>query len=140
MDEIYICSNIELWATTFILWSPFKRFKFLHAPYGISSISEHYNHWMDEAFTGLPGLRCVVDDVVIYDQERTQHSSHVRQFILRCTERNITLNLSKWKFTQTTVNFAGFILSPKGYQIDPSTTQEIAEFPTPANHTDLRSA
>lgn len=38
---------------TFI--TPFGRFKFLRAPYGISSISEHYNRRMDEAFAGLTG-------------------------------------------------------------------------------------
>lgn len=41
--------------TTFI--TPFGRFKFLRAPYGISSISEHYNRIMDEAFSGLSGYR-----------------------------------------------------------------------------------
>ena len=123
--------------TTFI--TPFGRFKLLRAPYGISSISEHYNRRMDEAFAGLSGFRRVVDDVVIYDQDRAQHSSHVKQFLQRCVEKNITLILSKWKFAQTTTDFAGFILSPKGYQIDPSITQAIAKFPTPANRTDLRS-
>ena len=47
--------------TTFI--TPFERFKYLRAPYGLSSISEHYNCWMDEAFAGLTGYRWVVDDV-----------------------------------------------------------------------------
>ena len=85
--------------TTFI--TPFGRFKFLRARYGISSISEHYNRRMDEAFAGLPGFRLVVDNVVIYDQNREQHGSHVRQFLQRCAERNITINLLKWKFAQT---------------------------------------
>ena len=48
--------------TTFI--TPFGRFKFLHALYGLS---EHYNRRMDEIFVGLPGFRRVVDDIVIYD-------------------------------------------------------------------------
>ena len=65
--------------TTFI--TPFGRFKFLRAPYGISSISEHYNHRMDEAFIGLPGFRRVVDDIVIYDQNKAEHVSHVRKFL-----------------------------------------------------------
>ena len=82
-------------------FTPFGRFKFLRAPYGISSISEHYNRRMDEAFAGLPGFRLVVDNAVIYDQNREQHGSHVRQFLQRCAERNITINLSKWKFAQT---------------------------------------
>ena len=117
--------------------TPFGQFKFLRAPYGISSISEHYNHRMDEAFAGLPGFRRVVDDVMIYDQDGAQHGSHIRQFLQWCKEKNITLNLSKWKFAQTTVDITGCILSPEGNQIDPSVTQAIAEFPTPANHPDL---
>ena len=61
--------------TTFI--TPFGRFKYLQAPYGISSISEHYNRRMDEAFAGLSGYRRVVDDVVIYDSDETKHTTHV---------------------------------------------------------------
>jgi hypothetical protein len=41
--------------TTFI--TPFGRFKYLRAPYGISSISKHYNCRMDEEFAGLTGYR-----------------------------------------------------------------------------------
>ena len=36
------------------------------------------------------------------------------------------------------VTFAGFQLSPEGCQIDLSITEAISNFPTPANHTDLR--
>ena len=41
--------------TTFI--TPFGRYRYLRAPYGISSISEHYNRRMAEAFKGLSGFR-----------------------------------------------------------------------------------
>ena len=40
--------------TTFI--TLFGRFKYLRAPYGISSISEHYDRCMAEAFIGLSGF------------------------------------------------------------------------------------
>ena len=76
--------------TTFI--TPFGRFKYLRAPYGISSISEHYNRRMDEVFTGLSGYRRIVDDIIIYDSDATQHEAHVRQFLQRCIEHKITLN------------------------------------------------
>ena len=123
--------------TTFI--TPFGRFKFPRAPYGISSISEHYNRRMDEAFADLPGFRRVVDDIVIYDRDREHHTEHVRQFLKRCEEKRITLNISKWEFAKPSVSFAGFHLSSDGYRIDPSITQAIAKFPTPSNRTDLRS-
>ena len=78
--------------TTFI--TPFGHFKYLRAPYGISSISEHYNRRTDEAFVGMHNFRKMVDDVVIFDEDKSEHIKHVRQFLHRCEEKNITLNSS----------------------------------------------
>ena len=94
---------------------------------------------MDEAFSGLTGYRRVVDDIVIYDSDSTQHAEHVRQFLLRCAERRITLNQDKWEYAQPRVTFAGFNLSKDGYSIDSAITDAIAKFPTPSNRTDLRA-
>ena len=76
--------------TTFI--TPFGRFKYLRAPYGVSSISEHYDRWMAEAFSGLTGFHCVVDDIIIYDSDEHQHATHVRQFLQCCADKHIALN------------------------------------------------
>ncbi len=122
--------------TTFI--TPFGRFKYLRAPYGISSISEHYNRRMDEAFSGLSGYRRVVDDVVIFDSDEANHAAHVRQFLQRCTECMITLNKDKWEYNKPLVTFAGFQLSKDGYRVDTTITDAITQFPTPSNRTDLR--
>ena len=89
---------------------------------------------MDEAFAGLPGFRCVIDNIDIYDGDITQHTQHIRQFLQRCAEKRITLNLSKWKFAWSTVSFAG---SSAESQIDPSITQAIESFLTPTSRKDL---
>ena len=123
--------------TTFI--TPFGRFKYMHAPYGISSISEHYDRRMYEAFEGLSGFHRIVDDIVIYDSDVTQHASHVREFLQRCAEKKITLDLDKCKFCESSVTFAGFQLSATCYQVDHTIIDAISKFPTPANCTDLRS-
>jgi len=94
--------------TTFI--TPFGRFKYTRASYGISSISEHYGRHMYEAFEGLSGFRRIVDDIIIYDSDATQHAAHVREFLQRCAEKRITLNLDKCKFCEPSVTFAGFRL------------------------------
>ena len=123
--------------TTFI--TPYGRFQFLRAPYGISSISEHYNRRMAEAFEGLPGYRRIVDDVVIYSDADKSHADHVRRFLQRCAEQKISLNPEKFEYGQEQDKFAGFILSNKGYQIDPEIVRAIAEFPSPSDCTELRS-
>ena len=62
--------------TTFIM--PFGCFKYLRAPYGLSSIAEHYNRRMAQAFEGLHGFQRIVDDVVIYDKDAATHADHVK--------------------------------------------------------------
>ena len=119
--------------------TPFWRFKFLRAPFGISSISEHYNRRLDEAFRGLHNYRRVVDDVVIYDDNETSHVTHVRQFLQRCADKGVSLHKDKFKFCETEVTFAGFKLSREGYKVDDSLLNAIRDFPLPTNVTDLRS-
>ena len=123
--------------TTFI--TPFGRFKYCRAPYGLSSIAEHYNRRMADAFQGLTGFRRIVDDIIIYDKDEATHKEHVRQFLKRCQDKKITLNREKCKFYQTEVAFAGFHLSTKGYRIDPAITNAITKFPSPTTRTDLKS-
>ena len=117
--------------TTFI--TPFGRYKYLHAPYGISSISEHYDRRMAEAFTGLTGFSRVVDDIIINDSDEHQHASHVRQFLQRCVDKHISLNLEKYKFH--------YLLQDLLYQyrVDHLITDAISQFPAPTNRTDLWS-
>ena len=123
--------------TTFI--TPFGRYKFLQAPYGISSISEHYDRRMDSAFEGLTGFRRVVDDIVIFDENEEKHIEHVRQFLRRCEEKGILLNPDKFKFGQPEANFAGFMLTGEGYRVSDDIVDAIQKFPTPACRTDIRS-
>ena len=123
--------------TTFI--TPFGRFKYLRAPYGICSISEHYNRRMDEALAGMKDFRKIVDDVVIFDQNEQEHVEHVRQILQRCQEKNISLNRDKFRFLQSEVPFAGFKLTPEGYSINSDITAATSNFPTPGSRTDLRS-
>ena len=123
--------------TTFI--TPFGRFKYRRVPYGLSSIAEHYNRRMADAFQGLAGFRRIVDDFIIYDKDETTHKEHVREFLKRCQERKIALNRDKCKFCETEVSFAGFYISAEGYRVDPNIIEAITSFPTLTTRTDLRS-
>ena len=122
--------------TTFT--TPFGRFAFLRAPYGVTSIAEHYNRRMDEAFEGLVGFRKVVD-VIIFSRTREEHVKHVRQFLARCQEKGISLNAGKLQLAQQQVRFAEFIVSGDEYRPDPQPTKALSEFPAPRSVTEVHS-
>ena len=94
---------------------------------------------MDKVLIGLSGYCSVVDDVVIYDDKPPHHANQPRQFLQRCADKKINLNPDKWNFLQSSVTFAGFILSGEGYQISSSITEASSGFPKPSNCTDPRS-
>ena len=122
--------------TTFI--TPFGRFCYLMSPFGISSISEHYNRRMDEALAGLERTEHIVDDCLVASKA-DEHEADVRRFLQRCQERGIALNRDKFVYASTEVTFAGLRLSRKGFSIDPGLLQAVREFPTPTDKTDVRS-
>ena len=102
-------------------------------------MGSRHNCHMAEVLEGLTGYRRIVDDIVIFDKDPQQHVMHVKQFLQRCKERQISINKEKWKFCCTVVTFAGFCLSPEGYQLDSSITAAISQFPTPTTRTELQS-
>ena len=123
---------------TFI--TPYGRYAFLRAPYGVSSISEHYNRRMDKAFDGPTGYKKVVNDVITFSRTREEHIRDVRASMKRCEEKGISLNRKKLQLAKKEVNFAGFVVSSEGYRIDPQLTVAIFSFPSPRNISHLRSS
>ena len=122
-----------------VFLSPFGRFRFTRAPFGLSSISEHYNRRISELIADLPNTFHVADDIIIADNDFEEHKKNVLMFLKKCHEKGVTLNSSKFVFAQPEVTFAGFRVNESGYTIDPEMVVAIREFPEPKTRTDLRS-
>lgn len=123
--------------TTFI--TPYGRYKYVRAPYGVCTISDHYNRRMYEAFEDIKRHKRIVDDVCAYDPDLESNYEHVREILQRCDERGITLSKAKFQFGKEEVIFGGYKLSKDGYSINPKIINGIQKFPTPKNRTELRS-
>ena len=123
--------------TTFL--TPFGRFRFKRAPFGITSIPEHYNRRMSQALQDLKGITRFVDDTLVYGRDETEHLQNVRSFLDRCREQGIRLNQDKFLFKETTIEFAGLLVNKDGFQIHPKTVAAIKEFPVPTSVSDMRS-
>ena len=65
-------TNSQMLAT-FI--TPYGRFKYCRALYGISSISEHCDCRMAEAFADFTGFCWIVNDIVICDSDLSNNTS-----------------------------------------------------------------
>ena len=94
---------------------------------------------MDEVIRDLPGVRRVVDDLLIFAATPESLLSRTSQLFERCRQFSVTLKLSKSDIFTEETTFCGYVLSKSGIQISPDITSGISQFPVPQNISDLRS-
>ena len=94
-------------------------------PFGISSAPEHFQKRMNEILSGLPGVVCLIDDVLIYGSIQEEHDKHLQAVLERIQSAGATLNKEKCEFGKTTIKFLGHIITPEGISPDPSKTTAV---------------
>ena len=90
---------------------------------------------MDKAFAGVQGIRKIVNDVVVFDEDE-QHMEHAYQRDPVPLWRGISLNRAN---CCPQAHFAGFMLTHEGYPISNDMIDAITNFLTPSSCTDLHS-
>ena len=122
--------------TTFILSS--GRFRYLRAPMGLSSSSDEWCRHSDRVVEGMPWCKKIVDDILIWETTPSELESRITQGVQRCQDIHVTLSKSKFHI-DTSLKFAGCVVSASGFTPDPDRVSALANFPTPSDQTSVRS-
>ena len=122
--------------TTFLL--PSGRFSFLQAPMGLSCSSNEFCRRSDKIIEGLPGVRKLVDDILVQAPDIKSLQVRINELIKRCRSHNFTLSRKKLEIRES-VEFAGQIVSNNGVQPNSTYLQGIKDFPAPKSVSELRS-
>ena len=123
--------------TTFV--TPIGRFRYKRLIMGWCGASDVFNEKMAEALAKVKNISRVVEDVLVHTETWGEHKEAVRNLIAACDEHDISINTSKIQFGQTEVRFGGFVVSEGKYQIDPSLTDDLRNFPRPQDRSELKS-
>lgn len=122
--------------TTFI--TPFGRYSFNKLPFGISSAPEHFQRRMSQILAGLEGVVCLIDDVLIFGKDKTEHDERLHQALTRIEKAGVTLNPNKCEFEKKQLKFLGHVVDKDGIKADPDKTEAIARMEPPKNVSELR--
>ena len=122
--------------TTFLL--PSGRFRFLRAPMGLSCSSDEFCCRSDKIIEGLPGVRKLVDDILVQAPDLKTLNDRIDILLKRCKSNNFTLSRKKLEIGES-VEFAGQIVSNNGVQPNPAYLKGIRDFPAPKTISELRS-
>ena len=122
--------------TTFI--TPFGRYCFNKLPFGISSAPEHFQKRMSTILDNLPGVLCLMDDILIFGKDQKEHDARLTTALERIQAAGVTLNKDKCEFNKTSLTFLGHTIDGKGISPDPQKTAAISKMASPKSTTELR--
>ena len=122
--------------TTFV--TPYGRFCFNKLPFGISSAPEVFQRQMNDILSGLPGVLCHIDDILVVGATPAEHNHRHQTVLDRIKAAGITLNAEKCQFSQTRIIFLGHVLDQDGISPDPQKTAAILAMSPPSSVTELR--
>ena len=122
--------------TTFI--TPEGRYCFNKLPFGISSAPELFQKRMSKILSGLEGLVCQMDDVLVFGANQDEHDKRLTAALERIEKAGVTLNPDKYEFNKRTVKFLGHLVDENGIRADPEKTSAILKMEPPRNVSELR--
>ena len=80
-----------------------------------------------------------LDDILVYSDSVEEHCTHVQDVLQRLRKASLFANPKKCTFHTNTIDYLGFILSPKGLTMDLTKVSVIQAWPTPQYIRDIQS-
>ena len=123
--------------TTFTTHLGLRRYKRLS--FGISSAAEVFQNAICQSLHGIPGVKNLSDDIIVYGASQTAHDDALRAVFAKLKERGLTLNRNKCEFNKQRLEFFGFIFSADGISADPRKVAAIHQASEPKDPAEIRS-
>jgi hypothetical protein len=93
---------------------------------------------MSTILEGVDGVLCMIDDVLIFGSDKTEHDRRLHAVLQRLDTAGLTLN-DKCLFEVTELKFLGHIISGKGIKPNEELISAIVKMEAPTNVSELRS-
>ncbi|VDI70439.1 Hypothetical predicted protein [Mytilus galloprovincialis] len=119
--------------------TPFGRYRFLRAPFGIKSIPEIFQRVMTEIMENIEGAEVIVDDILIWGSTIQEHDERLKKVLDRARQCNLKLSKSKCQFRKNEVDYVGHIISKDGLKPDPEKVRAVQKMKKPENKKELQT-
>lgn len=112
--------------------TPFGRYCFRRLPFGISSAPEHFQLRISQIISGITGVLCHADDILVFGKDKKEHDGRLCEVLKKFEKVGLTLN-DKCVFAVKRVKFLGHTISTQGIEADQDKIQAFLHMPEPQN-------
>ena len=119
----------------------YGHYEFTVMPFGLCNAPATFQRMMNDILREHLDTFVIVylDDILIYSKTKEEHTEHLRQVLALLRKHQLYAKASKCEFGMPQTEFLGHVVSGNGIATDPKKIKAVAEWPTPANVTELRS-
>ena len=114
-------------------------FQYDRLPYGIKVAPAIFQSIMDQILSGLSGVCCYLDDILLTSKTIAQHVELLEEVLSRLKDYGVLANRAKCKFGIEKVHYLGHIIDRSGIQPSPEKVQAIQAVSEPTNVSELRT-
>lgn len=111
--------------------TPFGLYEFVFMAFGFKNAAQTFQRFIDEVTRDLDFVFANIDDILIASQNESEHMEHLRILFQRLREYGLCVNLAKWEFLKTEIEFVGHIITTDGIRPKPDKVETINNFPKP---------
>ena len=113
-------------------------FTYQRLNYGTNASAEIFQCVLQRELQGLPGVRNIADDTIVFGATRAEHDANLDGCVHRLTNKGLRLNRDKCSFLSNTLEFFGQILSKDGNRPDSKRITDLLDAPGPVLETLVR--
>lgn len=119
--------------------TPFGRYRWKRLCFGVSPAPEIFASRVHAAISGLPGIECIADDLLICGRGSTvaeataDHNRNLAALLQRCREQGMRLNKDKLKLNRQSLIYCGHELTRDGVKPAQSKIDAIVNMPAPVD-------
>ncbi|KAJ7971568.1 RNA-directed DNA polymerase [Quillaja saponaria] len=82
-------------------------------------------HLINDCHKRQSGTRLFFDDILVYSQSHNDHVEHLRTILTALRSEQLYVNLKKWSFMTSSLEFHGFLLTSTRIQVDEQKVFEV---------------
>ncbi|XP_045536272.1 uncharacterized protein K02A2.6-like [Papilio machaon] len=114
-------------------------YQYTRLVFGLSSAPAIFQRAMETVLSGLDGVLCLLDDILITGRNREEHLTRLSSVLQRLEDAGLTLQKEKCEFFKDEISYLGYVINKNGLKKSPEKVKAILNAPRPSNVSQLQS-